>query len=599
MDEEIVYSVLNITKVTVIKFSSFYNIGHEEAFNTIQSGILGQSDNLEKLGINMSEANLEAFALAQGMNKSYSEMNEAEKATLRYNYMLQETSNVQGDFAKNSDSFANQMSIAKLNMQDLSTEVGKILLPIAESAMMKFSELGGELKEAFNSDGITGMAGKFGEVAGEMISEISNLLPKIVDMGVDIIQSLITGIKDNLPTIASGALDIVMTLSNGIIEILPLLLDLGLQVLTELGRGIAENLPALIPTIVDLIISICDMIIENLPLILEVAIEIILALVQGLVNALPTLISEVPRIINSFTNTIYEALPEILKAGIDIIIMLVQGLIESIPIIIENLPQIIMAIINVFTLVNWANIGSNLISNIGTGIESMISNIKTIAQFMAENVTTTIKDLFGSGINIGLYLVEWLKQGIVNGAGNICQAAGNIAISALQAIQSILGWESASSIGSNLIRGLWSGISNMTGWILNLIGGFANSVIKNIKGLFGIHSPSRVMRDQVGKYLAQGIGIGFTDESENIESDMQDSLLNLTSNMRATVEFETSKTSLGMMSSLTSSGSNESTVDNNDSGIFIIKNYMDSDEISEYTYKKVDNQFALAGKRVR
>lgn len=599
MDEEIVYSVLNITKVTVIKFSSFYNIGHEEAFNTIQSGILGQSDNLEKLGINMSEANLEAFALAQGMNKSYSEMNEAEKATLRYNYMLQETSNVQGDFAKNSDSFANQMSIAKLNMQDLSTEVGKILLPIAESAMMKFSELGGELKEAFNSDGITGMAGKFGEVAGEMISEISNLLPKIVDMGVDIIQSLITGIKDNLPTIASGALDIVMTLSNGIIEILPLLLDLGLQVLTELGRGIAENLPALIPTIVDLIISICDMIIENLPLILEVAIEIILALVQGLVNALPTLISEVPRIINSFTNTIYEALPEILKAGIDIIIMLVQGLIESIPIIIENLPQIIMAIINVFTLVNWANIGSNLISNIGTGIESMISNIKTIAQFMAENVTTTIKDLFGSGINIGLYLVEWLKQGIVNGAGNICQAAGNIAISALQAIQSILGWESASSIGSNLIRGLWSGISNMTGWILNLIGGFANSVIKNIKGLFGIHSPSRVMRDQVGKYLAQGIGVGFTDESENIESDMQDSLLNLTSNMRATVEFETSKTSLGMMSSLTSSVSNESTIDNNDSGIFIIKNYMDSDEISEYTYKKVDNQFALAGKRVR
>lgn len=583
----------------MIKFSSFYNIGHEEAFNTIQSGILGQSDSLEKLGINMSEANLEAFALAQGMNKSYSEMNEAEKAALRYNYMIQETSNIQGDFAKNSGSFANQMSIAKLNMQDLSTEVGKVLLPIAESAMTKFNELGGELKEAFNSDGIIGMAGKFGEVAGEMISEISNLLPKIVDMGVDIIQSLITGIKDNLPTIASGAVEIVMTLSNGIIEILPLLLDLGLQALTELGRGIAENLPALIPTIVNLIISICDMIIENLPLILQVAIEIILALVQGLVNALPTLISEVPRIINSFANTIYEALPEILKAGIDIIIMLVQGLIESIPIIIENLPQIIMAIINVFTLVNWANIGSNLISNIGTGIESMISNIKTIAQFMAENVTTTIKDLFGSGINIGLYLVEWLKQGIVNGAGNILQAAGNIAISALQAIQNILGWDSAASIGSNLIRGLWTGISNMTGWILNLIGGFANSVIKSIKGLFGIHSPSRVMRDQVGKYMAQGIGVGFTDESENIESDMQDSLLNLTSNMRATVEFETSKTSLGMMSSLTSSGSNESTVDNNDSGIFIIKNYMDSDEISEYTYKKVDNQFALAGKRVR
>ena len=94
----------------------------------------------------MSEANLEAFALAQGMNKSYSEMNEAEKATLRYNYMLKETSNIQGDFVKNSGSFANQMTIAKLNMQDLSTEIGKILLPIAEEAMKKFNELGKKYK---------------------------------------------------------------------------------------------------------------------------------------------------------------------------------------------------------------------------------------------------------------------------------------------------------------------------------------------------------------------------------------------------------------------------------------------------------------------
>lgn len=554
---------------------------------------------MEKLGIDMSEANLEAFALAQGMSKSYSEMSEAEKAALRYNYMLQETSNIQGDFAKNSDSFANQMSIAKLNMQDLSTEVGKILLPIAESAMEKFNELGEKLKEAFNSEGITGMAGKFGEIAGEIVSYLSNSLPKIVDMGVNIIQSLIAGIKENLPVIAESAIDIVMSLVNGIIEILPMLLEVGLQALTELGRGIEENLPALIPTVVNLIISMCDMIIENLPLILEVAIDIILALVEGIVNALPTLISEVPRIINSFTNTIYEALPQILKSGIDIIIMLVQGLIESIPIIIENLPQIIMAIINVFTLVNWASIGSNLITNIGTGIESMVSNIKTIAQFMAENVTTTIKDLFGSGINIGIYLIEWLKQGIVNGAGNLLQAGRNVAISALEGIKNIFGWESAAAIGSNLIRGIWNGISNMGGWILELISGFASKIIGGFLNAFDINSPSRVMRDQVGKYIAQGIGVGFINESENMESEILGAASNLTSNMRATVEFETSKTSLGMMSSLTSSGSNETTVDNNDNGVFIIKNYMDSYEISEYTYRKVDNKFALAGKKVR
>ena len=70
--------------------------------------------------------------------------------------------------------------------------------------------------------------------------------------------------------------------------------------------------------------------------------------------------------------------------------MLVKGLIDSIPVILENLPQIIMAIVNVFTMMNWASIGKNLVTNIGSGISSMVSNIGTIAKNLGTNVVEAI-----------------------------------------------------------------------------------------------------------------------------------------------------------------------------------------------------------------
>lgn len=387
-----------------------------------------------------------------------------------------------------------------------------------------FNDLVGKLVDSISTFGdnilprvkiaLNGVGKLIEELVSELPSIIQSILPDIVQSGisilgtlgesivasapilistaVDIIKTLVAGIQANLPSIVSSAMEILNSLINGIVEVLPMLLELGLQMLITLGQGIADNLPSLIPTIVNLVISMCDMIIENLPLILDVAIDIILALVQGLVNALPTLIAEVPRIINSFADAIYGALPTILKAGIDIIIMLVKGLIDSIPIIIQNLPQIIMAIVNVFTLFNWASIGKNLITGIGNGIKSMVSNIGTIAKFTAESVINGIKGIFSAGGSVGKNLISWIANGVSGSLGNLLQAAKNVAISAIQGIKNILGWNEASSIGSNLIRGIWSGISNMTGWIINLIGGFAGSVVSSIKGFFGIHSPSRV-----------------------------------------------------------------------------------------------------------
>ena len=108
---------------------SFYNLDAETAFEKLRAGISGETEPLKQLGINMSVANLEAYALSQGIDKAYSSMSEAEKATLRYNYLMSATANAQGDFSRTSDSYANQQKILELNMQNLAATVGTAVLP--------------------------------------------------------------------------------------------------------------------------------------------------------------------------------------------------------------------------------------------------------------------------------------------------------------------------------------------------------------------------------------------------------------------------------------------------------------------------------------
>ena len=115
--------------------ASFYNLDPTEAFEKLRSGISGETEPLKQLGINMSVANLEAFAMAEGITKSYQEMTQAEQATLRYQYIMSATADAQGDFADTSDSLANQQRILQLEIQTLAAEIGQDLMPIAQEIL--------------------------------------------------------------------------------------------------------------------------------------------------------------------------------------------------------------------------------------------------------------------------------------------------------------------------------------------------------------------------------------------------------------------------------------------------------------------------------
>ena len=115
--------------------SSFYNLDFDTAFQKIRSGISGETEPLKQLGINMSTANLEAFALQQGLKKTWNEMTQGEQTMLRYQYLMQATADAQGDFARTFDGYANSMRTLESNIQSLQTKLGELLLPAVSDAI--------------------------------------------------------------------------------------------------------------------------------------------------------------------------------------------------------------------------------------------------------------------------------------------------------------------------------------------------------------------------------------------------------------------------------------------------------------------------------
>lgn len=149
-------------------FASFYNLPIEESFEKIKSGISGETEPLKSLGINMSVANLQAYALSQGITKSYQSMNQAEQTQLRYNYLMSVSKDVQGDFNKTSSSFANQVRIAQTNLSQMGAAIGSKVLPYLNNMLL-----------IFNSGGLSKIGTVLSSAFDKGISAISSLKPNV------------------------------------------------------------------------------------------------------------------------------------------------------------------------------------------------------------------------------------------------------------------------------------------------------------------------------------------------------------------------------------------------------------------------------------
>lgn len=121
--------------------ASFYNLDNDVAFEKIRAGISGETEPLKQLGINMSVANLEAYAMAQGITTSYQKMDQASQAMLRYNYLLSVTSDAQGDFARTSDGWANQVRVLQERWNALKASLGTAFIQVLTPVLQMLNKL--------------------------------------------------------------------------------------------------------------------------------------------------------------------------------------------------------------------------------------------------------------------------------------------------------------------------------------------------------------------------------------------------------------------------------------------------------------------------
>ena len=169
---------LNLTALAG-DLASFRNVEQDVAFTALKSVFTGETETLKNFGIVMTEANLEAYALSQGITKSYSAMSQAEKVALRYSFVLNATKGAQGDFARTSNNWANQVRILKEQFKELAGIIGNGLLKVLQPLIILLNKVLGlaisvanSLSQAFggkkikeSSTSVSNMASGMGDIA--------------------------------------------------------------------------------------------------------------------------------------------------------------------------------------------------------------------------------------------------------------------------------------------------------------------------------------------------------------------------------------------------------------------------------------------------
>lgn len=364
---------------------------------------------------------------------------------------------------------------------------------------------------------ITKQAPKFIAIAGNIITSVVSAFadnaPTLLKAGADALVMIINGIVENIPKVIPALVEFIKTILDAIITNLPTLVKAGVEILKELSNAIVDALPTLIPAIVDVILEIVKILTDpaNVVPLIQAGLQIIVALVQGILDAIPVLIEALPTIIDNIVTTLVEGIPLIIDAAIQ----LLMGIVDAIPVIIEALvealPQIIQSIITGLLeafpkiLEGAIQLLMALIAAIPKIILALVENLPKIITAIITTLLENLPKLIEAAVQLFMALIKAIPLIIIELIKHLPEI--------IEAIVTGLGegFKAIFEIGKELLKGLWEGIKSAVGWIKDKIKGVADTIVGGFKNLFGIHSPSKVMRDKVGKFIGLGVGVGIEE----------------------------------------------------------------------------------------
>ena len=303
-----------------------------------------------------------------------------------------------------------------------------------------------------------------------------NLVTGIADDNADF-DGLINNFVESAGIAADNLLpriEITLTGVGNLIETLfPVIMD-------RIPSIITNTLPSIMASAGNIVMTLVNGIIANAPMILETAIDIVMTLANGIVKALPELVPAIVDLVLHIVETITDpsTLSALFDAALAIVIALAEGLIKSIPTLLQAAVKLVAGIVR----------------GIGTALGSIVKAGANLVASFAKGIGNKISNAVGKGKELGFGVINGIKKGI-----------GNIV-----------------SIGGDIVRGLWEGVSNKVGWVTQKMASFGKQVISSLKNFFGIHSPSTLMRDEIGRFLAEGVAVGFieNDPISEIEASL-------------------------------------------------------------------------------
>lgn len=216
-----------------------------------------------------------------------------------------------------------------------------------------------------------------------------------LNQGIDYLVELMEGISAQMPALAEKGGEAIATLLRVLTNRAPDLLTAGVGILLSLVDGISSQLPTLIPLALQAILSFVSGIISNLPQIVETGLNLLSGLVDGILEAIPILIDSAPVIIGDLASAIVSYMPTIIQTGVTLIGKLALGLIKAIPQLISKIPSIISAIRSTFTSVDWGDVGINIIKGIAGGISGAVGELIEAAANAAEDALEWVKKKLG------------------------------------------------------------------------------------------------------------------------------------------------------------------------------------------------------------
>lgn len=352
--------------------ASVMGIDMQVALDSVAGAAKGNFTMMDNLGVAMNATNIEAYALAKGLDFTWKTATQAEKAEVAMQMFFENTEQYAGNFAREStqtvtgsfglmsaavDSFVGGLGNSDADMQKLTQNLVDAFQAVVSNVVPIIENLTAELPGALST----------------IVSAVKEMLPDLLETATDLFRQVLEAILNALPELIPVVVEALDTIVDALIENLPLIIDGALALITALADGMVEALPELVPSVVEAVTTIAESLVDNLSPMIDSALDLIMALADGLINALPVLVEKAPTIISELINGLVENLPKILQAGVDLITKLGEGLIEAIPQLVTNIPQIITAIVDSIgeEFPKILEIGKDVVRGIWDGIKSM------------------------------------------------------------------------------------------------------------------------------------------------------------------------------------------------------------------------------------